>query len=80
MNYLMKRLGEHSTQVAIGGAVATVSAAIQGQLQWSTAISLLLGTAVTALMPSSDPPEQTTVVVPPPQATISVPVPPSAKP
>lgn len=68
MNYIMARLGEHSTQVAIGGAVATLSAAIQGQIQWSTAISLLLGTVVTAVLPTSD--SSTTVVVPPQPASM----------
>ena len=79
MNYIMARLGEHSTQVAIGGAVATLSAAFQGQLSWGTAASLLLGTLVTAVMPTTtDQPAQTPTVVVPPSMSMPPATPPKS--
>ena len=52
MKWLIARLGEHSTQIAIGSAIATIGSALQGQITWQAAGSVLLGTIVTAVMPA----------------------------
>ena len=52
MKWLVARLGEHSTQIAIGAALASVASALQGQITWQTAGSVVLGSLVTAVMPA----------------------------
>lgn len=55
MNWFMARLGEHSTQVAIGAAVAAIGAGLQGQLPWSAAVPVIVGSVVTAVIPATPP-------------------------
>lgn len=50
--WLKARLGEHSTQIALGSMLASVAAALQGSMTWQAAGSVILGAALTAVIPA----------------------------
>lgn len=53
MSWLKARLGEHSTQVAIGGAVVALGNALIGSITWQTAAVTVAGLVIPAVMPAT---------------------------
>lgn len=52
MNYIKARLGEHSTQLALGGIGAALCNAFAGTISWQTAMASMLPLLVPLLLPA----------------------------
>ena len=55
MNWIVARLGEHSTQVALGADLTALIAAYTGQISWQTFLTALVGSLATILLPATSP-------------------------
>ena len=50
--YLVDRLGEHSTQVALAADIGAVASGLQGAMTWQNVLAVVIGSIVPIFIPN----------------------------
>lgn len=53
MSWVKSRLGEHSTQLALGGMFSAVAAGFNGSMGWATVATTCIGLLIPLLVPAT---------------------------